>query len=233
MRVFVSSTAYDLAAHRQVAERVILQMGWQPEMPIEHQSILGGPIVEQCCRRVAECDAFVLILGYRCGWIPAKEQGGSGFDSITAFELGTWIQKVRRVGGIQPLIMFAESEKMKPGDGEGDVAGAFQTMLRARVKGLEIVHPFPMVAPTDPAHALHLDSFASQLRTQLANLKALLAEHARLQEASARMVAEVQARRAQAALEAEKNAAWVTAAVAFGLGAFTVAALSGEGTRRR
>lgn len=221
MRVFISSTALDLSQHRQVAERVVLQMGWQPELVMEHESILGGPIVESCCRRVWDCDLFVSIVGYRCGYIPSTQQGGSGFDSLTAYELGTWVRRVRTQGGFPPIIMFAEAEGKQPGEGEGEVAAAAQTLLRAKVHSLEVVHSFPL-ATTSADSARLLDVFASKLRTQLASVKAMVSEHQQRLAQSARLAAEERARRAEADLAAQKNAGWATGAVAFGLGALAV-----------
>lgn len=90
------------------------------------------------------------------------------------------------------------------------------------------MHPFPLNAPSTVDQSGGLEVFGSKLRNQLAHVKALIADHLRQVEVNARLAADERARRAQAALEAEKNAAWANGAVAFGLGAL-VAWLANSG----
>jgi hypothetical protein len=86
IKVFVSSTSDDLADYRAVARNVILDMHWQPVM-MEHFDAQPGITIESCRNAVEECQVVLAIIAWRQGWIPSKEQGGDGANSITAFEL--------------------------------------------------------------------------------------------------------------------------------------------------
>jgi Domain of unknown function (DUF4062)/SIR2-like domain len=86
LRVFVSSTSEDLRDYRAVARLVILDMGWYPEM-MEHFGAMPKATVAACHEKLKQCDLLLLIVGFRRGWVPTPEQGGSGQDSITALEL--------------------------------------------------------------------------------------------------------------------------------------------------
>lgn len=180
MRVFVSSTALDLAAHRAVAKDVILELGWQPVLFMEQQSIPAGPSVPSCQQMVQSCDQFLLIVGHRCGWIPSRQQGGNGVTSITEIELATWAvhQKQRGRNVRHPLIMMSSSRQAGSSDGppEDDLHKACQTMFRTRLKesGL-LVNEFAM--PTDAAGIPEsLQGFRQSLTTLASKLRVLAAE---------------------------------------------------------
>ena len=201
MRVFISSTAKDLFAYRQAAERVVQQIGWQPVLLMEHHSVPGGPIVQSCRQLVWQCDVFVLIVGHRCGWVPSLAQGGNGVDSMTAIEFATWIERVRQRGGFQPIIMFATGHRSHDDPSEDADSAAFQVVFRRRVRGLHIVHDFEY----DEAAAIPQTAyFSSMLRTQLAHYKTWLADE--------------EVRRLQAEKERQRNDKWAIGALALGLG---------------
>jgi hypothetical protein len=103
MRVFVSSTVADLAPYRQVAQQVMLETGWHPVMPIEHKIVAGGPSVSKCQEQVLSCRLFLSIAGFRCGWIPTIQQGGTGTASMTEIELGTWLYAGQTQRRLSPL----------------------------------------------------------------------------------------------------------------------------------
>ncbi len=85
-RVFVSSTSEDLRDYRAVARNEILNMDWHPEM-MEYFGASPKPTLEACHEKLKSCDLMVLIVAFRRGWVPIKEQDGNGSDSITALEL--------------------------------------------------------------------------------------------------------------------------------------------------
>lgn len=71
--VFISSTARDLRAFRQVVAHLQhLRFGVTESFPESEWSSVTTPneIVAECHRRVMSADAFVLILGPWAGWIP-------------------------------------------------------------------------------------------------------------------------------------------------------------------
>ena len=75
--VFVSSTARDLAAHREAARDVILEMQWRPLM-MEYFEAGTDETVAACRSLVDEADLMLLILGARRGWVPTVAEGGDG-----------------------------------------------------------------------------------------------------------------------------------------------------------
>lgn len=211
MRVFISSTAADFAQHRQVAERAVLKMGWTPVLLMEHEAVVGGPTVRSCQELVWTCDFFVLIVGFRCGWIPSAAQGGSGVDSITAIELGAWNGKMRARGGWPPLIMFATGGEAQIGQGETPIAAAAQTIFRERLRGTHIVHAFTAVPQGHPDAERCLEGFRTSLLTQFSAVRTAIAAHQQ-------RVAEERTRQAEATLANERANDWIKVAVGVGLG---------------
>lgn len=104
LSVFVSSTSEDLYPHRAIARLAILDMGWMPVM-MEHFGAMPEPTVAACKKKLAGCDVMLLIVAFRRGWVPTKEQGGDGNDSVTAHELA-----FARERKIPVLAMFASEE---------------------------------------------------------------------------------------------------------------------------
>src|SRR5262245_1360857 len=84
--VFVSSTSEDLKSYRKAAESVILDLQWRPEM-MEHFVAETEPTLNTCFQKIDQCDLVLAIIAWRQGWVPPKEQGGNGRDSVTALEV--------------------------------------------------------------------------------------------------------------------------------------------------
>jgi len=40
-----------------------------------------------CRAEVEQCDALIVIVGHRYGWVPSKSDGGDGVKSITWWEV--------------------------------------------------------------------------------------------------------------------------------------------------
>jgi hypothetical protein len=108
LNVFVSSTSEDLEPFRAVAEQVVRDLGWVPEM-MEHFGALPTTSVQACFSKIAAADLVVTIVAFRRGWVPTVEQGGNGRDSITALE----IAEARRCG--IPVILMLAHENIWPG----------------------------------------------------------------------------------------------------------------------
>ena len=104
LKVSVCSTSKDLHDYRGVARNEILDLGWHPEM-MEHFGAIPQETVQACREKVAACDVMLLIVGFRRGWVPTKEEGGDGASSVTAFELE--YAHERRI----PVLILRASEK--------------------------------------------------------------------------------------------------------------------------
>lgn len=74
MKVFLSSTAQDLSAHRKVADDTILRLS-QESVVMERFGPLPGEPAAECERKASECDVVVCIVAHRYGFVPEKGQG--------------------------------------------------------------------------------------------------------------------------------------------------------------
>ena len=81
MKVFLSSTAVDLVAYRQVADDTILRLSLQA-VAMERFGPLPGTPVQECERLARECDVLICIVAHRYGFHPDK-----GGGSITRREV--------------------------------------------------------------------------------------------------------------------------------------------------
>lgn len=99
LRVFVSSTSEDLTAHRdRLAHGIeLLRLG------AERMEAFGASPEDPYdvyMRRVDGCDALVVVVAYRYGWVPTREEGGDGERSIT------WHEVSRALGAGKPVFAF-------------------------------------------------------------------------------------------------------------------------------
>ena len=74
MKVFLSSTAVDLVAYRQVADDTILRLS-QQAVVMERFGPLPGEPVAECERKARESDVFVCMVAHRYGFEPEKGKG--------------------------------------------------------------------------------------------------------------------------------------------------------------
>ena len=81
MKVFLSSTAVDLVAYRQVADDTILRLS-QQAVSMERFGPLPGAPVDECERLARESDVVICIVAHRYGFEPEK-----GLGSITRREV--------------------------------------------------------------------------------------------------------------------------------------------------
>ena len=81
-RIFLSSTAIDLREHRQKVSDAVMRLG---DHPVAMESFGAKPNepVEVCQEKVRECDALVVMVAHRYGWVPGTDDGGDGKKSIT------------------------------------------------------------------------------------------------------------------------------------------------------
>jgi hypothetical protein len=96
-RVFVASTSEDaLRRYRDIASTVIRRAGCLAEMH-EDWSPDQRKTLEACRQQVERCQALVLIVGDRYGYVVPKEEGGSGESSVTKLEYEHARKKRRRI----------------------------------------------------------------------------------------------------------------------------------------
>lgn len=84
-KVFVSSTAEDLKAHREAARDAVLAAGMLPVM-MEYFAASGEkPPLAACLAKASETDVLLVIVAHRYGWVPPDQPEGQ-HKSITRLE---------------------------------------------------------------------------------------------------------------------------------------------------
>ncbi len=91
-RIFLSSTAIDLQEHRQKVSDAILRLG---DLPVAMETFNAQPNepVDVCKQKIRECNALVVMVAHRYGWVPSVEEGGDGKKSITWIEVETALEE--------------------------------------------------------------------------------------------------------------------------------------------
>jgi hypothetical protein len=74
MKVFLSSTAQDLVAYRQVADDTILRLSQEPVVMERFGPLPGEPVAERE-RKARESDVVVCIVAHRYGFVPDVGKG--------------------------------------------------------------------------------------------------------------------------------------------------------------
>ena len=84
-KIFLSSTAEDLDDHR---DRVAHEIQHFDLLPVRMETFGALPerSVDACLRRVAECDALVVVVAHRYGWVPPTRARSDGCPSRTPRE---------------------------------------------------------------------------------------------------------------------------------------------------
>jgi hypothetical protein len=103
-KVFLSSTAIDLKAHREKVRDAIHKMG---DLPVAMEFFGAQPStpVAVCQEEVRKSDALCVLLAHRYGWVPSKEAGGDGHKSMT------WIEVETALEAGKPVFAFLVDEK--------------------------------------------------------------------------------------------------------------------------
>lgn len=172
MKVFISSTISDLQLYRDAASKVALKAGWHPILLPDQQTVPFGMSVRRCIDAIRACDAFVSLIGNRCGWVPSTVQGGNGTTSIVELELATWISVHRQHQVVPPPIIFLSNGTTEvPDSSEDAVARAQQTLLRHRLRGQGTwLHSFDLV-DSEAKESVAVKEFETNLAHQLHNTK--------------------------------------------------------------
>jgi nucleoside 2-deoxyribosyltransferase len=84
--LFVSSTSQDLAPCRAKVREMIERMR-QTTIAMETFGAKPKKPLQTCREEVQSCDALIVIVGHRYGWIPSREEGGDSRKSITWWEV--------------------------------------------------------------------------------------------------------------------------------------------------
>ncbi len=95
-RIFLSSTAIDMEKHRKAVSDAVMRMGNLPMM-METFGAQPSEPVEVCQQKVRDCDALVVMVAHRYGWIPGTDEGGDARKSITWIEVETALEEGKPV----------------------------------------------------------------------------------------------------------------------------------------
>src|ERR1700730_16312586 len=84
--IFLSSTSADLQICRAKVTEMIARMR---QTTIRMETFGATPAKQLATRRdeVQKCDALIVMVGHRYGWIPSKKDGGDDTKSITWWEV--------------------------------------------------------------------------------------------------------------------------------------------------
>lgn len=94
LEIFLSSTSEDLRDHRRVVAEAIDSFG---QLSVRMESFGAKPVapLEVCRDEVRRCDALIVVVGHRYGWVPTEAEGGDGLKSITWWEV-QWALEAKR-----------------------------------------------------------------------------------------------------------------------------------------
>ncbi len=98
-RIFLSSTSEDLKDYRGGVAEAIERFD-QQAVRMEIFAAEPRAPLEVCRARVAECDAVVVMVAHRYGWVPSVEEGGDGKKSVT------WLEVEAALGADKPVFAF-------------------------------------------------------------------------------------------------------------------------------
>jgi hypothetical protein len=104
LRIFISSTATDLADYRSKVRDAVLGLEGAP-IAMETFSALPGQPAAECMRLAAEADVVICVVAHRYGYVPPKELGGDGERSMTWLE----VEAAQKAG--KPVFAFLVDDK--------------------------------------------------------------------------------------------------------------------------
>jgi hypothetical protein len=98
-RVFISYTGQDLEAHAEVVSDMVKRLNSDTSrsfVAIDHKfwAPTGRPSVKECMEHVERCQILIVLVAFRYGWVPSREEGGDGEFSITRLE----VERARAAG---------------------------------------------------------------------------------------------------------------------------------------
>ncbi len=103
-RVFVSATREDLSDYCKEAGKAIREAGC---FPVMQEDFAAGhqPALVRCRAEVESCEALVVIVAHRYGWVPPDQEGDAKDKSIT------WLECLHAVGRGIPVYAFLVDPK--------------------------------------------------------------------------------------------------------------------------
>lgn len=85
MKIYLSSTFEDLREHRAAVQTALMRMG-HDVIGMEHYVAEGSTPLERCLADVRSADAYLLIVGWRYGYVPMDQTVNPERRSITELE---------------------------------------------------------------------------------------------------------------------------------------------------
>lgn len=180
-KVFVSSTQNDLEPYREAVAQAITRIDWHPIRPSEQGTVHAGPMLKRCTEEIGRCHLFVLLVGYRFGWVPRAQDGGSGDKSITMMEYEFWKLRERLCGQWPAIVFMASNDDRYFSDNETEELRARQVLFRTAVRRETTVRPFRYLPPEEAGHTDAIRDLSLAVRDQLVQAKDRLAEQTRRQ----------------------------------------------------
>jgi Subtilase family/Domain of unknown function (DUF4062) len=84
--IFLSSTSVDLEQYRAKVSDMIARLR-QTTIRMENFGAKPNKPLATCHDEVLRCDALIVIVGHRYGWVPSTKEGGDDVKSITWWEV--------------------------------------------------------------------------------------------------------------------------------------------------
>ncbi len=103
--VIISSTVEDLKEFRKAACDAVVEAGYQPLMK-DYSAAGGNPPLGECMKKIDDCDALVVIVAFRYGWIPSDQNAGE-HKSIS------WLECERALKARKPVFAFVVDERCR------------------------------------------------------------------------------------------------------------------------
>ncbi len=85
--IFLSSTSEDLGEYRRAVIDALSRLGLVAAVRMETFGARPNAPLDVCREEVTRCDALIVLVGPRYGWVPSREEGGDGRRSITWYEV--------------------------------------------------------------------------------------------------------------------------------------------------
>jgi hypothetical protein len=166
LRVFLSSTATDMAGCREKVRDTILQL---EQLPIGMETFTALPTTPaaDCQGKVAQCDVVILLVAHRYGYVPSVELGGDGERSIT------WLEVLAAKKAGKPVYAFlidpkAAWDQPKEWDRLSTEPQEKHPKIRAAIQGLEAFKQYLQVHCTFDTFVSE-DDLARKVATTLFN----------------------------------------------------------------
>ena len=144
--VFISSTAKDLAAHRDAAAKAARQAGFEDVRMEDFEAQSRKPPYAACMEKVRECDVLVVIVAHRYGWVP-EDQPDKQAKSITWLECEEMLREAKEKPSKEVLafvvdpdykwpLEFKEAYRATEALEQGNLTRAVQAEIKRNVKKL-------------------------------------------------------------------------------------------------